>query len=72
VHGHLWFTPYPSEPVGWLVEQGGDDLFLFSSDYPHPEGGRDPLRRFEETLGDTAPAAREKFYSENFAAMMSL
>jgi predicted TIM-barrel fold metal-dependent hydrolase len=72
VHGHLWFTPYPTEPVGWLVEQGGDDLFLFSSDYPHPEGGRDPLRRFEESLASAAPAAKEKFYSENFADMMAL
>ena len=51
VHGHVWFTPFPTEPVGWLVEQAGDDLFLFSSDYPHPEGGRDPLKRFEDSLG---------------------
>jgi predicted TIM-barrel fold metal-dependent hydrolase len=70
VHGHVWFTPFPTEPVGWLIEQAGDDLFLFSSDYPHPEGGRDPLRRFEESLGATAPAVRENFYSANFNAMM--
>jgi len=72
VHGHLWFTPYPTEPVGWIVEQGGDDLFLFSSDYPHPEGGRDPVKRFEESLEGAKPAVKEKFYSENFAEMMSL
>jgi predicted TIM-barrel fold metal-dependent hydrolase len=70
VHGHVWFTPFPTEPVGWLIEQAGDDLFLFSSDYPHPEGGRDPLRRFEESLGATAPAVRETFYSAHFNAMM--
>jgi predicted TIM-barrel fold metal-dependent hydrolase len=70
VHGHVWFTPFPTEPVGWLVEQAGDDLFLFSSDYPHPEGGRDPLRRFEESLAGARPVALDKFYSENFSSMM--
>ena len=70
VHGHVWFTPFPTEPVGWIVEQAGDDLFLFSSDYPHPEGGRDPLRRFEESLGAASSQVRENFYSANFNAMM--
>jgi predicted TIM-barrel fold metal-dependent hydrolase len=69
-HRNLWFTPFPTEPVGWLIEQAGDDLFLFSSDYPHPEGGRDPLKRFEATLSDTDAAAKERFYSGNFADMM--
>ena len=70
VHGRLWFTPFPTEPVGWLIEQAGDDLFLFSSDYPHPEGGRDPLGRFEESLAGAKPEALDKFYCDNFAAMM--
>jgi hypothetical protein len=33
VHRQLWFTPFPTEPVGWLIEECDDDLFLFSSDY---------------------------------------
>jgi predicted TIM-barrel fold metal-dependent hydrolase len=70
VHGHVWFTPYPTEPVGWLVEQAGDDLFLFSSDYPHPEGGRDPLRRFEESMPEATETVKEKFYAANFSEMM--
>jgi predicted TIM-barrel fold metal-dependent hydrolase len=70
VHRNLWFTPFPSEPVGWLIEQAGDDLFLFSSDYPHPEGGRDPLKRFEDTLTSIDAAAKERFYAGNFADMM--
>ena len=57
VHRQLWFTPFPTEPVGWMIEQGGDDLFLFSSDYPHPEGGRDPLARFEASLEGVSPGA---------------
>jgi predicted TIM-barrel fold metal-dependent hydrolase len=70
VHRQLWFTPFPTEPVGWLVEQAGADLFLFSSDFPHPEGGRDPLARFEETMADVGDEERERFYSGNFADMM--
>ena len=70
VHGHLWFTPFPTEPVGWMIEQAGDDLFLFSSDYPHPEGGRDPLARFEGTMSTVDDAARQRFYADNFAEMM--
>ncbi len=71
VHRQLRFTPFPSEPVGWLIEQAGDDLFLFSSDFPHPEGGRDPLGRFEETMPDVSDEARERFYSGNFAELFA-
>ncbi len=70
VHGHLWFTPFPTEPVGWMIEQAGDDLFLFSSDYPHPEGGRDPLARFEGSMTAVGEGAKQRFYADNFAAMM--
>ena len=66
------FTPFPTEPVGWLIEQAGEELFLFSSDYPHPEGTKDPLGRFEATLEGTSANARERFYSGNFAELFAL
>jgi predicted TIM-barrel fold metal-dependent hydrolase len=66
------FTPFPTEPVGWMIEQAGPELFLFSSDYPHPEGGHDPLARFEATMTGVDAAARDAFYSGNFAEMMAL
>jgi uncharacterized protein len=72
IHRQVWFTPFPGEPVGELIEQAGDDLLLFSSDYPHPEGTRDPLGRFEATMDGVTAAARERFYSGNFADMMRL
>ena len=50
VRRQLKFTPFPPEPVGWMIEQAGAELFLFSTDFPHPEGGRDPLRRFRASL----------------------
>jgi hypothetical protein len=47
-------------------------LFLFSSDYPHPEGGRDPLARFEGSMAGASEAAKEKFYAANYAEMMGM
>ena len=70
VHRQLFFTPFPTEPVGWLIDECGDDLFLFSSDYPHPEGGKDPLGRFEKSMEGTPEGARDRFYLGNYAEMM--
>lgn len=70
VRRHLTFTPFPGEPVGWMIDQAGEDLFMFSTDYPHPEGGRDPLAKFEDTMGDTSDAAKEKFYYQNMAKLL--
>jgi predicted TIM-barrel fold metal-dependent hydrolase len=58
--------------VGAIIEQAGEDLLLFSSDYPHPEGTRDPLGRFEATMDGVPDAARDAFYSGNFADLMGL
>jgi predicted TIM-barrel fold metal-dependent hydrolase len=71
VHRQLRFTPFPTEPVGWMIEQAGDDLFMFSSDFPHPEGGRDPVARFEETMDGVGDDARDRFYRGNFETLFS-
>jgi predicted TIM-barrel fold metal-dependent hydrolase len=70
VHRQVRFTPYPTEDVGWIVDQGGADLVLFSSDYPHVEGGRKPLERFEASLGDRSEEVRRQFYTDNFLFLM--
>ena len=70
VHRQVRFTPYPTEDVGWIVEQAGADLVMFSSDYPHVEGGRRPLERFEESLGDASDEVRRQFYVDNFLFLM--
>jgi predicted TIM-barrel fold metal-dependent hydrolase len=70
VRRHLKFTPFPGEPVGWMIEQAGAELFMFSTDYPHPEGGRDPLAKFEETLTETSSADKERFYSTNMDELL--
>ena len=63
-------TPYPTEDVGWIMAQGCEDVCLFSSDYPHVEGGRNPIKRFEDHLQDVTDIARQKFYHDNFVDLM--
>jgi predicted TIM-barrel fold metal-dependent hydrolase len=60
------FTPFVFEDVGNFIDQSSPDLYLFSSDYPHVEGGRDPIGRFESSLGARNESIRERFYAENF------
>ncbi len=59
-------TPYPTEDVGWIIREAGPDICMFSSDYPHVEGGRRPIERFEASLGEASDEVRHRFYSENF------
>ena len=60
------FTPFVFEDVGRLIEQAGPELFLFSSDYPHAEGGRNPIGRFEQSLAGRDEATQTAFWSGNF------
>jgi uncharacterized protein len=70
VRRQMRFTPYPTEDVGWIIEQAGPDVAMFSSDYPHVEGGRRPIERFEKSLGDTSEHVRQRFYCDNFLDLM--
>lgn len=63
-------TPYPAEDVGWIVREAGPELCLFSSDYPHVEGGRQPIKRFEESMRALSEADKQRFYYDNFAELM--
>jgi predicted TIM-barrel fold metal-dependent hydrolase len=63
-------TPYPTDDVGWITEQVGPDVCLFSTDFPHVEGGRRPFERFERSLADASDQVRERFYAENFVDLM--
>jgi predicted TIM-barrel fold metal-dependent hydrolase len=61
----LRFTPYPFEDVGLLCRDSDPHLYLFSSDYPHAEGGRDPLGRFDRSLDGLSPDVIDGFYAAN-------
>ena len=63
-------TPYPHENVGWIIQNAGEEICMFSSDYPHVEGGRNPLKRFNESLEGVSAAGRRRFFRDNFIEMM--
>ncbi len=71
---HVRVSLFPYEDAGWLIEQAGPEVFMFASDWPHPEGGRDPLGRFDQTLDAVAAPAevRDAFYFRNFAALLHI
>lgn len=70
VQRQIRVTPYPHEDIGWLIQNAGEEIFLFSSDYPHVEGGRNPLKRFNDSLANSSMRAIDRFYSENFIDLM--
>ena len=70
VRRQIRVTPYPTDPVGWIIEQVGEEVCLFSSDWPHVEGGRNPIKRFEDSLGSASERVRQRFYCDNFVDLM--
>ena len=70
VRRQIRVTPYPAEETGWIIENSGPEVCLFSSDYPHVEGGRNPLRRFEAALVGISEPDRRRFYRDNFVDLM--
>jgi predicted TIM-barrel fold metal-dependent hydrolase len=64
------FTPYPFEDVGELIAGSSDRLYMFSTDYPHAEGGRDPIGRFESSLARHSEQTRERFFRTNFTELV--
>jgi predicted TIM-barrel fold metal-dependent hydrolase len=68
----LRFTPYPFEDVGWMCANADPALFLFSSDYPHAEGGRDPIGRFDRVLAGATGDVAASFYAGSAAEWLGL
>ena len=66
----LRVTPYPHEDTGWIIRNAYEEMCLFSTDYPHVEGGRNPLKRFGESIEGLSDAAQNAFYADNFIDMM--
>ena len=52
-----------------MIDQAGAELFMFSSDYPHPEGTKDPIQRFETTMDTSDDVVVDNFYRANFEAL---
>jgi len=66
------FTPFPFEDTAWLLEQCGPKLFMFSTDYPHPEGGRRPFEIFGDAVAAFDQDTRDRFFWRNGAELLGL
>ncbi|MDP9441596.1 MAG: amidohydrolase [Actinomycetota bacterium] len=64
------FTPFPAEPLDWIIDQSDVCLYMFSTDFPHAEGGDDPLGSFLDRLTGYPPPVVEAFLHGNFEALM--
>ncbi|NOX50975.1 MAG: amidohydrolase [Gammaproteobacteria bacterium] len=63
-------TPYAHESTGWIMDNSSADMLLFSSDFPHVEGGRNPIKRFNENMLEVSEQNKRKFYRDNFINLM--
>ena len=70
VQRQIKVTPFAGEDIHWILTHGGEDLLMFSSDYPHHEGTDDPIGRFEKTMTDTSENLKQKFYTDNFKSLI--
>ena len=70
VRRQIRVTPYPHEDTGWIIANAGEETCLFSSDFPHVEGGRNPMKRFGDALSTTPARAQQRFYCDNFIDLM--
>jgi predicted TIM-barrel fold metal-dependent hydrolase len=66
------FTPFSFEETAWLIDQCGSELFMFSTDYPHPEGGRRPFERFGAELDAFDDDTNEQFFWRNGAELLGI
>lgn len=69
---HLKFAPFAGEPLGWITEQVGPEMLVFASDYPHPEGTSDPIKKFEATMEGCDQATMDAFYHGNMEDALGL
>ncbi|ROO85909.1 putative TIM-barrel fold metal-dependent hydrolase [Actinocorallia herbida] len=68
---HLWVCPFPEDDVHDLLEALGPDHVLFGSDYPHPEGLREP-RDYVPRLEACPPDVARRVLRGNTAGLLGL
>ena len=69
---HLKVSPFAGEPIGWIIENIGPNMLVYASDYPHPEGTSDPIRKFEATMTECDEKTMDAFYHGNMEELMGI
>ena len=66
VRRNVRVTPFWAEPVDVLVERYGlAETYVFNTDYPHVEGGRDPFGSFLEMTQRVSSTYPGAFFLDN-------
>jgi len=66
VERNVRVTPFWNEPVDRYIDHYGlGDTYMFSTDYPHVEGGKDPVGRFLQSVGGLGADMIERFFVTN-------
>jgi predicted TIM-barrel fold metal-dependent hydrolase len=68
---HLWLCPFPEDDLGELIDALGAEHVLFGSDYPHPEGLREP-KDYVPRLNGYEPVIAHKVLRGNTAALLGI
>ncbi|GAA1827729.1 amidohydrolase family protein [Pseudonocardia ailaonensis] len=61
---HIYVSPYPEDDVAALMKVIGSDRVPMGSDFPHPEGVKDPIE-LAERVQDLDPADQKRFLHDN-------
>src|SRR5437660_729351 len=70
VRRNVRVTPQWTEPVDILVERHGiRESYVFSTDYPHIEGGRHPVQSFQDMTVRVGPTYPREFFVDNGALL---
>jgi len=66
VRRNVRVTPFWSEPIDVYIDRYGlAETYMFSTDYPHVEGGKDPVGKFLGRLGRFGDDLLERFFVGN-------
>lgn len=53
-----------------MQRDGLGEVYAFSTDFPHVEGGKDPVGRFGRSLAPLGPEVTEAFFVTNGEALL--
>ena len=72
VRRHVRVATFCYENPRRLVDEVGEDVFMFSSDYPHAEGVARPVADYERVAGPVDGRAGDQLYAGNLSWLLGL
>lgn len=61
-----------NEPLEWLIRSSGDEVLMFASDFPHPEGNARAVELANGNLGGISKRTRQRFFRDNAAELFGV